>query len=334
MTAIAAVLALSSPSRAQDTGVTPAPAPDTVVTTPDPAVLDTLAPEVTTTTTTIEAPAVSLAAPAAATRKASRPAARPTRTTPATITRTTAAWSGAAATTAPVPAPAQAPLPQAQVPAPVTPVIAEPVVEPVTGDQGLSADNVLPIAGAAGLGLLALTGAGIALRRRKRRREEEVADGEWNEPMAEPTPAQGEPMFVRMSAVPLHDSIPGRAATTAPLVAATVASGKPIENAPTQEVPAGFDISRFGRHVQAAYRGPTADNPSLSLKNRLRRASFYDQREKAGLPTGIEGQPEPAPLLAAKPAAEPAWMSSNGRDTDFMFGRDKTARQVQPADQG
>jgi len=48
-------------------------------------------------------------------------------------------------------------------------------------------------------------------------------------------------------------------------------------------LPPGFDVSRFGRHVQAAYRGPTADNPSLSLKRRLKRASFFDMKERQAL---------------------------------------------------
>lgn len=346
MTAIAAVLALSSPSLAQDAGATPAPAPDTVVTTPDPVAPDPLAPEVTTTTTATDAPAEPAVAPPAAKRTAAKPAARTTRSTTARTAATRSASAAPTASTAavaraaPAPAPIQTPLPEAQVmPAPAAPAAAEPVVEPAAADQGMSANDILPIAGAAGLGLLALTGAGIALRRRKRRREEELADGEladseWVEPMAEPAavPEQGEPMFVRASTVPLHDSVPARAAIKAPVMAAAPAV-TPIEDAPTNELPAGFDISRFGRHVQAAYRGPTADNPSLSLKNRLRRASFFDQREKAGLPTGIEGQSEPAPKPSARPAAEPAWMGSNGRNTDFMFGRDKTKMPADPVTQ-
>jgi hypothetical protein len=32
--------------------------------------------------------------------------------------------------------------------------------------------------------------------------------------------------------------------------------------------------------VERAYRGPTPDNPSLSLRKRLKRAAFFDQRER------------------------------------------------------
>ena len=33
-------------------------------------------------------------------------------------------------------------------------------------------------------------------------------------------------------------------------------------------------------HVDRAALGPTPDNPSLSLKKRLKRAAFFDQRER------------------------------------------------------
>jgi hypothetical protein len=33
-------------------------------------------------------------------------------------------------------------------------------------------------------------------------------------------------------------------------------------------------------HVDRAMRGPTPVNPSLSLKKRLKRAAFFDQRER------------------------------------------------------
>jgi hypothetical protein len=33
-------------------------------------------------------------------------------------------------------------------------------------------------------------------------------------------------------------------------------------------------------HVDRAMLGPTPDNPSLSLKKRMKRAAFFDQRER------------------------------------------------------
>jgi len=152
-------------------------------------------------------------------------------------------------------------------------------------------NEALPIAGAAGLGLFALAGAGMAVRRRRRRREEE----EFEERQMALTEAEAEstvppePAFVRPAA-PLHDAVPGKA--------------------PVTPLPAGFDMSKFGRHVQAAYRGPTPDNPSLSLKNRLRRASFFDQQERR---TASEAKAAPAA------GQQPAWMAHKPNDAEFLF---------------
>lgn len=135
-----------------------------------------------------------------------------------------------------------------------------------------SADNgVLPLAAAGGLGLLALIGAGVALRRRKRRNE----DVEY---AALDEPAYDEPAFEEARAPvafaePMREPSMGPAPVAVPVAA--VAAAQPID-APVTSLPDGFDLSRFGPHVQAAYRGPTEENPSLSLKNRLRRASAMD----------------------------------------------------------
>lgn len=67
-------------------------------------------------------------------------------------------------------------------------------------------------------------------------------------------------------------------------------------------LPNGFDISRFGRHTQAAYRGPTPDNPSLSLKKRLKVASFYDQRERMAGESAAQPAMAPAPVAARSEA--------------------------------
>jgi hypothetical protein len=46
-------------------------------------------------------------------------------------------------------------------------------------------------------------------------------------------------------------------------------------------------------HVDRAMRGPTPDNPSLSLSKRLKRAAFFDQRERdvaAGEAEPVDGE--------------------------------------------
>lgn len=66
-------------------------------------------------------------------------------------------------------------------------------------------------------------------------------------------------------------------------------------------IPSPCDNTAPGSHVEAACHGPTADNPSLSIQKRLKRARFFDQRElqvaageaapmeaDAGLPEALE----------------------------------------------
>ena len=171
----------------------------------------------------------------------------------------------------------------------------EPVAAPapVSANDSLLANDALPIAGAAGLGLLALFGAGMAMRRRRRDDEEFVEqDVEYvdavPEAMIEPTPS-----FVR---TPRADPVP----VAAPVAAAAAAT----------TLPSGFDISRFGPNVQAAYRGPTEANPSLSLKRRLTVGSFLDKKAAEAAPVET----------TAKPATTPAWAART--DSDFMFRRE------------
>ena len=63
-------------------------------------------------------------------------------------------------------------------------------------------------------------------------------------------------------------------------------------------------------HVDRARRGPTPDNPSLSLKTRLKRAAFFDKRER----DVAEGKAEPLDADAGLPEA----MS----DDTFMLSKD------------
>ena len=52
-------------------------------------------------------------------------------------------------------------------------------------------------------------------------------------------------------------------------------------------------------HVDRAMSGPTPDNPSLSLKTRLKRAAFFDKREREV----AEGDAEPVDPAAGLPEA-------------------------------
>ena len=60
-------------------------------------------------------------------------------------------------------------------------------------------------------------------------------------------------------------------------------------------------------HVERATRGPTPENPSLSLKKRLKRAAFLDKRDREV----AQGTAEPVDPLAGLPEASV--------DEGFMF---------------
>jgi hypothetical protein len=144
------------------------------------------------------------------------------------------------------------------------------------------------IAGAVGLALLAMIGVAMAVRRRRLPREEEFVAGQQYEAVYD-APVEADPLFAEQPTVPL---------AAAPVTAATVAE-------PALEGPCADAAP--GSHVEAACEGPTEDNPSLSIKKRLKRAQFFDQREQlaaagmavpvepdAGLPDSVV-VPEPAP---------------------------------------
>ena len=189
-------------------------------------------------------------------------------------------------------------------------------------DELMANDMALPIAGAAALGLLALGGTGIAMRRRKRRREDEefaarqqfldAAEAESEaeaEPPLElkPTDAVGAGPAFAGSQAPIHDPVPAKTAQATKL-------------------PEGFDLSRFGPHVQAAYRGPTPDNPSVSLKYRLQRGAALDQQERK-----LAAQAGHGPNEAA-PAQSPAIGSTQSRPGPNFILRRAGEPAKDPAD--
>jgi hypothetical protein len=310
LAAIAAMLALSStPLAAQE--VTAPPEPVTETPSEPAATADPLAPE----PAAAEEPAASgseQAAPTTIRRTASR-----------TRTATASRVSGQPVRSA---APAIAPEPSAGTadpvaisPAPIGPAAgpavepAAPPVAPVKPSGDLLTDEAAPVAGAAGLGLLALAGAGLAVNRRRRRRKERAHQqanrAYLDQHPAEPEPAAREPAFVRA----------GQPAAVA-ASASALSEAEVRTDVPRTKLPNGFDLSRFGPHVRAAYLGPTPDNPSLSLKYRLRRAAAMDQRAR------LEAERRPQvqrPAMAAKPASKPVWRQ---QDEGFMLRRAGSAQ--------
>lgn len=291
LTAIAAVLALSStPGFAQNADEAPEAAAPMVVA-PPPVVT----PPSTATSQSV-APATPSAAPSAAATGTTAPAPLvfDEEPAPAPVARThkVSAQAVAAAvkpapaprveaTPAPTPAPVVASSSAGEPPAPAPAVATQvPVDAQKSVTQTDSSGEILPIAGA-GLAILALAGGALALGRRRR-----DVDAE------QPALAARTEMAAREQGY----AVPAAASAT-PVMARHSETDSFIADAPVTAVPAGFDLSRFGRHTRAAYQGPTANNPSHSLKRRLKRANFFDQRERQGL-TATATMPgaSPAPI--------------------------------------
>lgn len=306
MTAIAAVLALSSTSLfAQSADMATADSTAPVLVTPTVVAPSAAAPaaaaspqaatpqSATSTTQVTPVPNMpSVAMGAAPSAPQATVASGPTETTVARVKAVTAPASRPTRVTAPsnpapraaVIAPAIPATPSVKAPqdvAPASAAIDKPVANPARATkpptaQMESSGDMLPIAGIAGIGALALVGGAFALSRRKRG-EKDV------------------------------DAVPETMAAI---------SASPPEDGPRAAIPYGFDVSRYGRHMRAAYRGPTADNPSLSLKRRLKRASFFDQRERM-VTTPNAAQAE----TRAEPLTVNAGMAMASRTTDQVVSR-------------
>ena len=306
MTAIAAVLALSStPLAAQDATSTEPPLVDAPAAEPTPApatepAADPLAPEPAAESST---PAETTAAEAVSAEAA--PAAKPVAKKAANKTVRAAERSAprASAPTAPAqPEAAAEPVGEAPVALPMAATEAPPEAAPAATEpqQNAQLEEALPVAGGAGAVILALAGAGMAVRRRKRRDEDEMDLDRQS--YAENTDA---------ALMPIEAEAP------APEWSEPVIQPKPAPVIPakmeTTEVSDDFDTSRFGRHVQAAYRGPTPENPSLSLRKRLKLAGELDRRER--MHGTVPKNSSSKPVTASLPANEKPVMDFTGSAT-------------------
>jgi hypothetical protein len=68
-------------------------------------------------------------------------------------------------------------------------------------------------------------------------------------------------------------------------------SATPADTSAPAASPSACADAAPGSHVEAACEGPSADNPSLSIKKRIKRAQFFDQREQlvaAGMAVSVE----------------------------------------------
>ena len=268
MTAIAAVLALSStqllaqatPDATQPATAAPVLAvPDITPASPNPSepsatsASDPIAAEPTITTTK---------STSSITNRRTASVTRPVK-----ATHSVARAAVAAPVAEPVKMAGASPGPLVAIPAAPPPAIA---ATPRAPQAPALSNDILPIAGAAALGLLGLIGLGVAMRRRKLRRDEEFFTADQYEPASEPS-AQADPLFAEPSSAPHQaDPVPATPLVASSTLIATSASAGSSSDCSDAEP---------GSHVEAACDGPTADNPSLSIKKRLKRARFFDQRE-------------------------------------------------------
>ena len=285
--AIAAALALSStPSFAQEAQPTePAPVTQTApppVTDATPATTDT-SPAATSAETAAPAPTSTVKTTRTHTVRAVKTPA-PKAKTATTVARTTVTRQAVAPAPAPAaPATSEPAAPNSQsAVAPVVDMTAKPANQPTAAKRTNGSDETLPIAGGA-LALLALGGAAFAVSRRRRR--EEAWHGDWEDgPTVEHETAVAAPAAVEAHHDHIvHDEQPEVVAPSAFSWGATAPG--------TQDSDSEDDRLPGETWVQRAYRGPSANNPSVSLKNRLRRAAFFDKRERdvaAGLAEPVD----------------------------------------------
>lgn len=307
-TAIAAVLALSStPLLAQQATTDTTQTAPTATTDTAPATTDT-APAATTDTTTA-VPDSSSTTTVETTTTAKPPAVHHSASAARSVTTTHVARAATTARAAPV---AAAPLPVAATPAAVPPPAPAPTVAPplaqVAGPPPAAqnsntqqpADNrTAEMIGGALFLAIVLGALAYALSRRRTREtvyEEEAYEPETSHEEAEPVHAE-------------HVIAEEQPAIVAP-EASAFSWGRPEAGQLDTGVPAAAPRETVARDdgddrwpgeswVDRAYRGPSTNNPSLSLRKRLKRAAFFDSREREA----AEGRAESVDTTAGLPEA-------------------------------
>ncbi|MGE0776410.1 MAG: hypothetical protein AB7G25_17925 [Sphingomonadaceae bacterium] len=297
MTALAAALALTStPLLAQSADMAAPVSPDPVIVSPEqPVEASPSAPNAALNipSITINMDDAPVASDAASTETSSPAAAPPvTAATPEPSVQRETAETTKPVISAPVdsvpaaaPRAVEAPAPESVLPTPPVAVAVTPAPNvspaPVITEETVAASDEIALGAGGILGALALIGGAFAFMGRRRRYRDEA--------VIAATPAEQPEAFV------------------APAI--TPRSSAPTATMPSAMLPSGFDMSRYGPHVQAAYRGPTDDNPSLSLSRRLKRARFYDQRARETTMRKPEvGSPHPTQTQAAP---QPEYITSH-----------------------
>jgi hypothetical protein len=160
---------------------------------------------------------------------------------------------------------------------------------------GSSNDTALEIGGGA-IALLAIGAGAWALSRRRRDEDEVIYEDSYEPEMTAEAEGHHEPV-AEAEPMPRHDPV----YEEQPAIVAPEASAFSWGNsAPADQAEDDGSDRRPGETwVERAYRGPSPANPSVSLKNRLRRAAFFDKRER----DVAAGKAEPVETDAGLPDA-------------------------------
>ncbi|MBA3669564.1 MAG: hypothetical protein H0W71_05805 [Sphingomonas sp.] len=184
------------------------------------------------------------------------------------VARSTAAVQAAPA---PVIAAPAAPAPIAEpVPVLAQDVAPPPAELPAAAVTSPISNGAAEMAFAGALGLLVLSGAALGLSRRRRNRAVVEAD----------------------EFIPITATVPRQPATAMGHDDSAFAWGR--------AAPAAAALApnrRIESPIERAKRGPSPDNPSLSLKKRLKRAAFFEHRQREV----AAGRAQPLPIIAGLP---------------------------------
>ncbi|MGN6057771.1 MAG: hypothetical protein ACTHOI_04225, partial [Sphingomicrobium sp.] len=174
-----------------------------------------------------------------------------------------------------------------------------PPAQTATAKPSNGPDKTAMEVGGGALALIAV-GAGAWAMSRRRRDEDEVVYEDAYEPEADHVAHEPE-MAAAAEPEAVAEDMPRHDPVEEPNIVAPAASafawGKP--DAETQAEDDGSDRRPGETWVERAYRGPSPANPSVSLKTRLRRAAFFDKRER----DVAAGKAEPVEADAGLPDA-------------------------------
>ena len=221
-----------------------------------------------------------------------------------------------------------------------TPAVAEPTpraadasATTAQGDAPSGGDGALLWGG---LALLGLGGAGAAYAARRRRNDGAAyAEDEVVRVRSNPTPGERalDPELATALAMEApRTEAPASARSPLAMPIQTASMRPATAPVPSERVaqPLSADGRAVGRHERAALAGPTTDNPFLTRKNRLKRARFYDRRERMVEEQALSARSDAAPRpWADAPAEQP--MRGIARRTDADRAASRPLGGMKPA---